>query len=168
MVKNLKPSQSSNESTNSLNSLEIHDKASKILAEIRSEITKSRNPSEVSEEKDQIKDLEKVSLSPKETQESPKKGDEVNLNYKGNKHYRGKGTNAERIDILYKNFLRSIRRYLWHMFTSEYDIKQIKGWKQSREAYIKYLKEFYEKHFQKCFHQIYNPSEKDEEIFIEI
>ena len=36
----------------------------------------------------------------------------VNLKYKGNKNHRGKGRFSEYPEVLYKNLLRSIRRYL--------------------------------------------------------
>jgi hypothetical protein len=47
---------------------------------------------------------------------------EINLNYRGQKHNFDKGANAERKDILCKNLLRALRRYLWELFKKEYDI----------------------------------------------
>ena len=46
----------------------------------------------------------------------------VNLAYQGHKDANHKGLYSERRDILCKNFIRAIRRYLWELFTKEYDI----------------------------------------------
>ena len=45
---------------------------------------------------------------------------EINLNYKGHKNMWEKGKNAERRDVVYKTFIRSVRRYLWSLFSSKF------------------------------------------------
>ena len=56
---------------------------------------------------------------------------EVNLSYRGNKHKFGKGKNAERRDVLYKNFIRATRRYLWSLFEKEFDTSLMPIYKPS-------------------------------------
>ena len=64
---------------------------------------------------------------------------EVNLSYRGNKHRFGKGKNAERRDVLYKNFIRATRRYLWSMFEKEFDTSLMPIYKPS-EVFKKNVK----------------------------
>ena len=60
-----------------------------------------------SEQNDSFECSQKASMCLKELDEST-----VNLKYKGNKNHRGKGRFSEYPEVLYKNLLRSIRRYL--------------------------------------------------------
>jgi hypothetical protein len=47
---------------------------------------------------------------------------EISLKYRGQKHNFDRGANAERKDILCKNLLRALRRYLWELFQKENNI----------------------------------------------
>ena len=51
---------------------------------------------------------------------------QIKLNYKGHKHMNEKGKNAERRDVAYKTFIRSIRRYLWELFSKKYEVSKTK------------------------------------------
>ena len=72
--------------------------------------------------------------------------DKVNLDYIGNKHMFEKGENAERRDVLYKNFIRAIRRYLWVLFENEFDISMLPLYRPSK-LFNEYIWSFYEKYF---------------------
>ena len=68
---------------------------------------------------------------------------EVNLAYRGQKNLHQRGKHAQRIDVLFKNFIRSTRRYLWEMFSKEFDTEQINDdW-----IYTEKVIEFYSKFF---------------------
>ena len=68
----------------------------------------------------------------------------VKQKYKGNKTDIEKGAYSERRDILHKNLIRSIRRFFWNQFKSEFDVKAF-GKKKHSELYEKSVKEFYQK-----------------------
>ena len=72
--------------------------------------------------------------------------EEINLTYRGHKHMFVKGVNAERRDVLYKNFIRALRRYLWTMFDRDFDFSQNATSKTSAE-FKQNVKIFYEKYF---------------------
>ena len=59
----------------------------------------------------EINDKEKCSDHQSLMNELVPESDEVNLAYRGHKHMYPKGKNAERRDVLYKNFIRATRRY---------------------------------------------------------
>ena len=67
----------------------------------------------------------------------------VKQKYKGNKSDIEKGAYSERRDILHKNLIRSIRRYFWNQFSSEYDARSF-GKKKHSEIYEKSVKIFYQ------------------------
>lgn len=54
----------------------------------------------------------------------------------------GKGVHSLRRDIIQKNLIRSIRRYLWSKFTKEYDVKKF-GKKKLSAQFTNSIKEFY-------------------------
>ena len=58
--------------------------------------------------------------------ENPKKEDldigEINLIYRGQKNMFESGKNAHRYDVLYKTFIRAVRRYLWMLFEKKSSI----------------------------------------------
>ena len=66
---------------------------------------------------------------------------EVKLNYKGNKNKKTKGVYSERADVIKKTLIRSIRRYLYNLFTKDFDIKSITDNKKSSQVRNKYQKE---------------------------
>ena len=72
--------------------------------------------------------------------------EKINLTYRGHKHMFVKGVNAERRDVLYKSFIRALRRYLWTMFDKDFDFSQNATSKTSAE-YKQNVKIFYEKIF---------------------
>lgn len=53
--------------------------------------------------------------------------DEIKLNYKGHKHMNDKGKNAERRDVAYKTFIRSVRRFMSQVFANEFDTVYLQG-----------------------------------------
>ena len=90
---------------------------------------------------------------------------EVNLSYKGNKHRFGKGKNAERRDVLYKNFIRATRRYLWSLFEKEFDTSLMPIYKPS-ELFKQNVKSFYEKYFKQfADNEITSNEESENEIW---
>ena len=68
---------------------------------------------------------------------------QVKLNYKGQKNDYCKGTFAERVDVVYKTLLRSVKRYLWDLFLSQFDIKTITDKPKSSKIFRQMLEEFY-------------------------
>ena len=75
--------------------------------------------------------------------------EEIKLNYKGHKHMNEKGKNAERRDVAYKTFLRSVRRYLWELFSKKYDIRKLNG--RNRSLFFKeFVTDFYNENFKSC------------------
>ena len=91
----------------------------------------------------------------------------VKICYTGNKNRYKKGTFAERIDVVYKTLLRSTRRYVWALFTSEFNIKSITDRKRSSHIFKNMVEKFYGKHYKEFHHQIKDVTEEDEEIFLE-
>ena len=94
----------------------------------------------------EINDKEKCSDHQSLMNELVPESDEVNLAYRGHKHMYPKGKNAERRDVLYKNFIRATRRYLWEMFEKDFKISSLKSLKNSEE-YKSFVIQFYDKHF---------------------
>ena len=89
---------------------------------------------------------------------------EVNLSYRGNKHRFGKGKNAERRDVLYKNFIRATRRYLCSLFEKEFDTSLMPIYKPS-ELFKQNVKTFYEKYFKQfADNEISSNEENEKEI----
>ena len=86
---------------------------------------------------------------------------EVNLSYRGNKHRFEKGKNAERRDVLYKNFIRATRRYLWSLFEKEFDTSLMPIYKPS-ELFKQNVKNFYEKYFKQYADNEITSNEEDE------
>ena len=92
--------------------------------------------------------------------------EEVNLAYRGQKHLHPKGIHSERKDVLYKSFIRAVRRYLWSMFVKEFDISKISLPKPS-ELYKQYVKEFYQKHLKEYASQSIKESwNKEDSIWL--
>ena len=69
----------------------------------------------------------------------------VNLAYKGQKNMFKRGKNAERYDVLNKNFIRAVRRYMWELFKKEFDTSLLQ--KKPSELYRQYVIKFYDKYF---------------------
>ena len=69
----------------------------------------------------------------------------VNLAYKGQKNMFKRGKNAERYDVLNKNFIRAVRRYLWELFKKEFGTSLFPN--KSSELYRQYVVKFYDKYF---------------------
>lgn len=70
----------------------------------------------------------------------------VKLTYRGNKCTTDKGKHSERRDVLYKTFIRTIRRYLCNMFEDEFrDFSKIK--KTDSDLFKRNVTTFYEKYF---------------------
>ena len=67
--------------------------------------------------------------------------------------------------MLYKSFIRAVRRYLWSMFENEFDISKISQSKSS-ELYKQFVKEFYQKHLKEYACQSIKEScDKDDSIW---
>lgn len=66
----------------------------------------------------------------------------INSMYRGKRKTATKGTNAERYDVVYKTLLRSLRRYLWNIFTATYFIDEKK--KNKPKNYNDCLISFYD------------------------
>lgn len=66
--------------------------------------------------------------------------------YRGQKNNNLNGTNAQRIDVLRKTLIRSIKRYLHEKFTQEYTLPKPKS-KFSSTYYTECLTKFYVKDF---------------------
>lgn len=64
--------------------------------------------------------------------------------YKGNNRFHTAGANAHRKDVVFKTLVRSIRRYLWHVFKKNFDIERLGRFKKS-QVFEDYVCEFYEK-----------------------
>ena len=62
--------------------------------------------------------------------------------YKGNNWIHSAGVNAHRKDVVFKTLVRSIRRYLWFVFTKTYDTKLLGKYKKSK-IFKEYVTEFY-------------------------
>ena len=76
------------------------------------------------------------------------KVEEVNLTYRGHKHMFSKGKYAERVDVVYKTFVRAVRRFLWTLFEQDFDVSLLKDNKKS-DNFKLLTKRFYEKYFKK-------------------
>lgn len=100
------------------------------------------------------------------TKDSFIESSEVNLKYKGQKNSFSKGTYAERVDVVYKTLLRSIRRYLWEIFTQEHNPKEIKDRAKSSQTFKGMLTEFSSRYFQSALQQV-SESEDSEQLFLE-
>ena len=74
------------------------------------------------------------------------KVEEVNLTYRGHKHMFSKGKYAERGDVVYKTFIRAVRRFLWTLFEQDFDVSLLKDNKNS-DSFKLLTKKFYEKYF---------------------
>ena len=74
---------------------------------------------------------------------------EVNLIYRGQKHNFDRGVNSERKDVLWKNLLRALRRYLWGLFKSEFDTSEFTRVDRKR-IYNKSVWKFVDLHLWKC------------------
>mmetsp|Transcript_26401 Transcript_26401/g.23331 ORF Transcript_26401/g.23331 Transcript_26401/m.23331 type:complete len:146 (+) Transcript_26401:830-1267(+) len=90
------------------------------------------------------------------------------LNDKENKNNQVKGIHSERKDILQKNFLRSIRRFLWNLFVTEFDIKEINDKPKSSRLYSKMMMELYTKYFKDIHCKKFNADKDLEELFLVI
>lgn len=80
-----------------------------------------------------------------DTRDTPK-AQKVKLNYRGQKNHISKGVNAGRKDVQVKTLLRSVRRYLWEIFTDSYDTS---GYKKnlSCPTFRKDVEAFCQTHF---------------------
>ena len=78
-----------------------------------------------------------------------------------------KGRNAERRDVAYKTFIRSVRRYLWEIFTKQFGKEFMKNdnWAQ---FYSDFVTQFYNEHFKPhvAVHMNMNAKEEENLIFI--
>ena len=78
--------------------------------------------------------------------DAPKSEDSLNtsvkLDFRGHKNMFPKGKNAERRDVLYKNFIRATRRYLWEMFEKDFDVSLMPIGKPS-DLYQQNVEKFY-------------------------
>ena len=70
----------------------------------------------------------------------------VKLNYKGNKNMKTKNMYSEFPDVLNKNLLRSLRRYLNQMYVSETGVVSKRSRSERGKAQEK-MRNFYQKHF---------------------
>ena len=69
----------------------------------------------------------------------------MKLNYKGNKNHKEKNEYSEAPEVLKKNLIRSLRRYLTQIYTIEYgDLKKANKSASAKRARVQML---YEKHF---------------------
>ena len=75
---------------------------------------------------------------------SPTENVTVKQKYKGNRIDSSKGVHSERRDILHKNLIRSIRRYLWTQFQSEHDVSKF-GSRKHSDIYEQWAKSFYQR-----------------------
>lgn len=98
------------------------------------------------------------------TKDSSCETQEVNLKYKGQKNSYTKGTFAERVDVLYKTLIRSIRRYLWDLFCQDHNPKEINDRAKASSVFKQKLTEFSTKYFQDYL-QSNDPEQT--EIFLE-
>lgn len=64
--------------------------------------------------------------------------------YKGNNRLHLTGVNAHRKDVVFKTLARSIRRYLWFVFSKTYDTKLLGKFKKSK-VFKEFVWEFYNK-----------------------
>ena len=87
---------------------------------------------------------------------------EVKLSYRGQKNFTDKGINAERRDVLYKTFTRTIRRYLSSMFEKEFKLFH-KIRKSDSELFKQKINEFYNKYFREWAKSQMNFNEKEQE-----
>ena len=114
---------------------------------------------------DESKDEESLQGSLKESQSQDQES--IKLNYKGHKHMNDKGRNAERRDVAYKTFIRSVRRYLWEIFTKQFGKEFMKddNWAQ---LYSDFVTQFYNEHFKPhvAVHMNMNTKEEENLIFI--
>ena len=70
---------------------------------------------------------------------------DLKLNYKGNKNHKEKNKYSEVPEVLKKNLIRSLRRYITELYFSEYgDVRKASKFVQARKARVQML---YEKHF---------------------
>ena len=89
----------------------------------------------------------------------------VNLSYRGQKNMFKRGKYAERYDVLSKNFIRGVRRYLWELFEKEFDTSLLQ--KNVSELYRQYVVKFYDKYFkQHASHEVSETSNWDSIYFI--
>ena len=72
--------------------------------------------------------------------------EDVNLAYRGQKHMFKKGKNADRYDVLFKTFIRAVRRYLWELFEKDFDVSLFQN-KKISEKYRQFVIKFYDKYF---------------------
>ena len=70
---------------------------------------------------------------------------DLKLNYKGNKNHREKNKYSEAPEVLKKNLIRSLRRYLTQLYTSDYN--HLNKPNKSMQARKMRVQTFYEKHF---------------------
>ena len=114
---------------------------------------------------DESKDEGSLQESLKESQSQDQEN--IKLNYKGHKHMNDKGRNAERRDVAYKTFIRSVRRYLWEIFTKQFGKEFMKNdnWAQ---LYSDFVTQFYNEHFKPhvAVHMNMNAKEEENMIFI--
>ena len=87
---------------------------------------------------------------------------EVKLSYRGQKNFTEKGINAERRDVLYKTFTRTIRRYLSSMFEKDFKLFH-KIRKSDSELFKQKINEFYSKYFREWAKSQMNFNEKEQE-----
>lgn len=84
---------------------------------------------------------------------------------KNNNHQ--KGCHAERKDVISKTYMRTIRRYLWELFTNKYDIEDVPCNRPS-EQLDNYVKDFFQEHFISSWEFIKNYSESKESLLLEL
>ena len=93
--------------------------------------------------------------------------DEIKLNYKGHKHMNDKGKNAERRDVAYKTFIRSVRRYFWEVFTKQFDTVYLQG-EDCPKIFKHFVTQFYNDHFKShsTSHMLLSDHDEENLIFI--
>ena len=90
------------------------------------------------------------------------------MKYPGNKHNKERGVHALRKDVIYKNLLRGLRRYLWSQFEQDFDVKSFERQKKKMsQDYKNSLDLYYQKHFAEIVESM-DASEEFETSFKEI
>ena len=89
----------------------------------------------------------------------------IRINYKGNRNYRRKSKYSELPDVLNKNLIRSLRRYLAEMFEkADYNINSL----ETNESQQKAFESFYQEHLKSVSMTAQTISQEDESIVIQI
>ncbi|CAI2378189.1 unnamed protein product [Moneuplotes crassus] len=100
------------------------------------------------------------------TKESLNEVHSVSLSYKGQKNSFKKGASAERVDIVHKTLLRSIRRFLYELLNKEHNLQDITDKPKSSTQFQNKLLTFYSKYF-KVVQESISISDEDSQLFIQ-